>query len=141
MVYGSMTTRISVRSLAVTLAVLAAGCTGSSGSTAPVTAPAAPPTGVQGTTITIAAGGVATPKNLLVKVGAQVTFVNNDTMNHLMFSDPHPEHTDCPELNQVGFLAPGQSLQSGNLNIVRTCGFHDHNLPAVASLQGSITIQ
>ena len=36
-------------------------------------------------------------------------FVNNDSRSHEMFSDPHPEHTDCPEINQVGFLSPGQS--------------------------------
>jgi plastocyanin len=106
-----------------------------------VTAPVTPPAGSQSPTIMIAAGGVATPKNVTVKVGSQVTFVNSDTVSHLMFSDPHPEHTDCPELNQVGFLAPGQSLQTGNLNTVRTCGFHDHNMPFVASLQGTIAIQ
>ena len=49
--------------------------------------------------------------------------------SHEMFSDPHPEHTDCPEINQVGFLSPGQSRQTGNLNTVRTCGFHDHATP------------
>ena len=46
-----------------------------------------------------------------------------------MNSDPHPEHTDCPELNQIGFLNPGQSRQSGNLNTARRCGLHDHERP------------
>jgi hypothetical protein len=58
-----------------------------------------------------------------------------------MNSNPHPEHTDCPELNQVGFVAVGQSGTTGNLNTTRTCGFHDHALPDNTSLQGSITIQ
>ena len=58
-----------------------------------------------------------------------------------MDSDPHPEHTDCPELNQIGHLEPGQSRQSGNLNIARTCGIHDHIDPDTASLKGTITIQ
>ena len=58
-----------------------------------------------------------------------------------MFSDPHPEHTDCPELDSVGFLSPGQSRQTGNLNTVRTCGFHDHELPENRNLQGTIIIQ
>ena len=58
-----------------------------------------------------------------------------------MFSDPHPEHTDCPDINQVGYLQPGESRQTGNMNTIRTCGFHDHNLPAVASLRGTIVIQ
>jgi hypothetical protein len=68
-------------------------------------------------------------------------FVNNDSRVHDMASDPHPEHTTCPELNQVGFLQPGQSRESGNLNTVRTCGFHDHNQPTVTSLQGTIQIR
>ena len=70
-----------------------------------------------------------------------MTFINHDSRNHDMQSDPHPEHTDCPELAQVGFLAPGQSRTSGNLNTVRTCGYHDHNDFADTHLQGNIVIQ
>jgi plastocyanin len=92
-----------------------------------------------GTTITITSAGVS-PKNLTVAQGTQVTFTNNDSVNHDIASDPHPIHTDCPEINQVGFITPGQSKQTGNLNTVRTCGYHDHNLPSVSSLQGTITI-
>jgi len=70
-----------------------------------------------------------------------VTFVNSDSRTHQMFSNPHPEHTDCPEINDVGFLNPRQSRQTGNMNTVRTCGYHDHNQDTVVSLQGTITIQ
>ena len=69
-----------------------------------------------------------------------MTFVNNNTRPHDMNSNPHPEHTDCPELN-VGFLSPGQSRTSENLNRVRTCGFHDHNQESNTSLQGTVIIQ
>jgi hypothetical protein len=58
-----------------------------------------------------------------------------------MQSDPHPEHTDCPEIAQVGFLTPGQSHTTGNLVIVRTCGYHDHDNFANTKLQGTIVIQ
>ena len=95
--------------------------------------------GTVGATITITASGVS-PQNVTVTVGSRVTFVNNDTRPHDMNSDPHPEHTDCRELN-VGFLQAGQSGTSQNLNTVRTCGFHDHNQPDVASLKGTIRIQ
>ena len=78
---------------------------------------------------------------MTVSVGSRVTFVNNDSRVHDMNSDPHPSHTACPELNQVGFLTAGQSRTSGNLNTVRTCGFHDHGLSTDTSLQGTITIQ
>jgi len=73
--------------------------------------------------------------------GGRVTFVNNHSQSHDMSSDPHPEHTQCTELNQVGFLNAGQSRTSGNLNTARTCGFHDHNLPNNAGLRGSVIIQ
>jgi hypothetical protein len=58
-----------------------------------------------------------------------------------MSSDPHPDHTDCPELNQVGFLNPGQSRETGNLTLPKTCGFHDHDLPNITGLQGRIVIR
>ena len=58
-----------------------------------------------------------------------------------MESDPHPEHTDCPEINQVGFMTPGQTKLTGNLNRIRSCGYHDHNLQNDRNLQGTIIIQ
>ena len=58
-----------------------------------------------------------------------------------MASNPHPAHTDCTEINTVGFLQAGQSGTTQNLNTVRTCGFHDHNQDTNTSLQGTIRIQ
>jgi hypothetical protein len=54
---------------------------------------------------------------------------------------PHPTHGDCPEIDQVAFLSPGQSKQTGNLNTARTCGFHDHTDAFNTALQGTITVQ
>jgi plastocyanin len=96
-------------------------------------------TGTVAATITITASGVA-PKNVTVAPGSRVTFVNNDSRPHEMNSDPHPAHTDCPEIN-VGSIGPGQSGTTQNLNTVRTCGFHDHIQPGVTSLEGTIRIQ
>jgi plastocyanin len=92
-------------------------------------------------TITITPTNAVSPNIVTVSPGSRVTFVNNDTRAHEMASDPHPEHSDCPELNQVGFLQAGQSRTSGNLNTVRTCGFHDHLDPFRAALRGTIRIQ
>lgn len=97
-------------------------------------------TPVATTTITITSSG-ASPRNITVSPGSRVTFVNNDTRPHEMSSNPHPEHSDCPTLNDVGHLDAGQSRASGNLNTVRTCGFHDHINPGQASLTGTIRIQ
>jgi plastocyanin len=118
--------------VATAMAFLATAC-GSSSDTSP-----SPP--VSGTTITITASGV-NPKNLVVSPGTQVTFMNSDSRDHVMNSDPHPDHTDCTAINTVGMLAPGQSKQTGNLNTVRRCGYHDHALFTNTLLQGTITVQ
>jgi len=123
------------------LALLAAAC-GGSGST-PGTSPSPSPSpapSASAATITIANNGVS-PANVTVARGSRVTFVNNDSRVHDMESNPHPEHTDCPEINQVGLISPGQSRQTGVLNTARTCGYHDHDQDTVRSLQGTITIQ
>jgi plastocyanin len=91
-------------------------------------------------TITIGANNAVSPQSVTIIQGGRVTFVNNDSRPHDMASDPHPSHEDCPPMEQVGFLSPGQSRTSGNFNTVRTCGFHDHNQPSVAGLIGTITI-
>jgi plastocyanin len=91
-------------------------------------------------TITISASGVVSPQDVTITQGGRVTFVNNDSRAHDMASDPHPSHEDCPPLDQVGFVSPGQSKTSGNLNTVRVCGYHDHNLPTSTGLQGRITV-
>lgn len=92
-------------------------------------------------TITIGSNGSVTPSTVTIVRGGRVTFVNNHSRAHDMQSDPHPEHSDCPELAAVGFLSPGQSRTSSNFNTARTCGFHDHNEPDTAGLKGRITIQ
>jgi plastocyanin len=96
-------------------------------------------TGISEATITITAAGVS-PSAVTITSGNHVTFVNNDTVQHTMSSNPHPVHTDCPALNH-GTLLPGQSRATGNLTARRTCGFHDHDNPDTPSLQGSVTVQ
>lgn len=116
---------------------VASACGGSSPS-APSTTGSSGSSG--GPTVTITSAGVS-PKEIAVAQGSRVLFVNNDSRPHFMASDPHPEHTDCPEVNQVGLLQPGQRRETGNLVTIRTCGYHDHDLPQTASLQGRIVIR
>ncbi len=123
----------------MTLIALAGGsCGGGSSTPAAPTPPTAPPTITN--TITITSAG-ASPRDIQIAVGTRVLFINDDSRTHNMSSDPHPEHTDCPELNQVGLLAPGQRRETGNLNSPRTCRFHDHDLPSDSRLLGRIIIQ
>ena len=119
--------------LAAAISAVACGSSSSS-STAPTLS-----TAVTTTTITITAAGVS-PNNIEVTQGSRVLFVNSDTKSHNMVSDPHPEHTDCPPINSVGLLAPGKSVETGNLTVVRTCGYHDHD-DTSAKWQGRITIK
>ena len=134
--------RYGLSFVGLVIALAAVACGGSSDNTPSTpttpTTPTTPP--VQTTTITITASGVS-PQRITVSPGTRVTFVNNDTRQHEMNSDPHPTHGDCPPIDDVGFLAPGQSKQTGNLNTARTCGYHDHNQPDTASLRGQIVIQ
>ena len=88
-------------------------------------------------TITITASGVS-PKTMQITLGSRVRFLNSDSRPHNMASDPHPEHTDCPEFDQVGFLSPGQARETGNFVNPKTCGFHDHDIPDNAGLKGQV---
>jgi len=110
------------------------------------TSPTPPSTGggssgaADSATITITSSGVVSPSTVTIRQGGRVTFTNSDSRPHEMASDPHPTHEDCPPMDQVGFLDTGQSRTSGNFNVVRSCGFHDHNQPSNGGLQGRITI-
>jgi hypothetical protein len=116
--------------LIILLCLLIASCGGSS-TPAPPTSPSNP------YTITLTSTGVSS-KELIVPLGTRVLFVNNDSRRHDMASDPHPEHTDCQELNAVGLLNPGQSHETLNLVAAKTCGFHDHDNPPPTTQIGNM---
>jgi PKD repeat protein len=90
-------------------------------------------------TVTITASGVS-PKTITIAVGGRVTFINNDSAFHEPSSDPHPIHTDCPQLN-LPVLAPGQSADSGIFTVARTCTYHDHLQSTNAAFQGTVIVR
>jgi plastocyanin len=116
-------------------ALCAAGACGGSSPAAPTQPPAANPN-----VVTISSSGVS-PKEIQVAPGARVLFVNNDGRRHDVASDDHPDHLECPAINQVGLLTSGQQRETGNLVTVRTCGYHDHDDPDNNSLKGRIVIR
>lgn len=122
------------RGAVLTMLVVIAGCGGGASPSTP--SPPANPNRV-----TISATGVVNPKELAVSPGTRVLFINNHTRPHDMSSDPHPDHSNCPEINQVGLLNPGQSRETGNLVTIRACGFHDHDNPNDDALWGSLVIR
>ena len=69
-----------------------------------------------------------------------VQFVNNSTVNREVNSGPHPVHTDCPPVNEVGLLTPGQTGQTDPLTLSGACSFHDHLTEAAAPWVGVILV-
>ena len=131
--------------VALALAVLV-GCTSGSPplvstDPAPASDPGPPPpiAPTEGARLSVTSAGVA-PKQVRVYQGSRVTFVNNDVVNHEMLSDPLHVHTDCPELNAVGYLVPGQSRESQPITVVRACGFHDHTRESDVAFHGAVFI-
>lgn len=97
--------------------------------------------GAVGATITIGANGAVSPTQVTVAVGQSVTFMNGDSRSHDMESDPHPTHTNCPSIANVGLLQPGQSKTTFGFANTGTCGYHDHNDSENANLRGRIVVQ
>jgi len=131
-----------MRNLMAVLAImLVAGACGGGGYSSPSTpsAPAATQPAAAALTVTISASGVD-PRSQQVPMGGIVTFVNNDTRTHQIMSDPHPTHSDCPSLNDVSMLAPGQSRQTGSFMVAKACSYHDHMNPDAAGLQGVLLV-
>ena len=123
------------RGLLFVVLAIVAGCGGGGGPTEPSPTPSNP------YRITISSSGAVSPVELIVPPGTRVLFLNNHTRRHDMTSDDHPDHLECPPINQVGLLQPGQSRETGNLVAVRTCGFHDHENPDDPMLKGRIVIR
>ena len=123
----------------------ACGGGGGGGGTSTPSSPAPTPTPSSGTinpatTIMITSAGVD-PKEIVVPVGERATFMNHDNAFHEMSSDPHPIHTDCPEINQVGALGPGATRQTGVFTRARICTYHDHGQDTNERLQGRIVVR
>ena len=81
------------------------------------------------------------PATVTINSGESVRFVNSHNRTHQMASDPHPNHTDCPAINALPTLDPGQSGQTNALTTSRTCGVHDHLNDTDAKLKGSIVVR
>jgi hypothetical protein len=91
-------------------------------------------------TITITGAGTS-PKEVRIAVGGVVTFINSDSRVHYISSDPIFIHTDCPTINDVGLLTPGQSRNTGAFATVRNCGYHDHTDESNPLFQGRILVE
>ena len=102
--------------------------------------PAGPPQPSNGATIGVTSTGFSI-RDVHILQGSRLTVVNNDIQAHDIMSDPFHVHTDCPQINVVGFLVPGQSRASDPLNTIRTCGFHDHDFEGDERYHGTVSIE
>ena len=106
-------------------------------------APTAPPIASAGAQMKEEVGVVTisqsefSPKNITIKVGDSVTWMNSDSANHTVNSDPHPTHTLFSILNKVGLIKAGEK-KSLQFTTAGTFTYHDHLNP---SLMGSVTVQ
>jgi len=64
------------------------------------------------------------PATITVVSGTAVTIKNNSSSGLQFDSDPHPAHTDDPELN-VGVVQPGKSM-TFTPTTKGTWGYHNH---------------
>lgn len=124
---------------------LIVGC-GSGTPATPVAPSAPPPPPAPGpppltATVVIGSNNAFVPAEVTVAVGGRVTFVNQNNRPHDITSDPLHLHTDCPAIIQVGFIQPGQTKQTGVLEVARVCGFHDHMQENNTDLHGRIIVQ
>lgn len=126
--------------LGAAVALLAA-CSSSSSPVAPTppvptpSAPAGPPT------ITISAATGFSPQEITVQVGVGVTFVNSDRIGHDISSGLDHNSPECPEVDAIGFLVPGQRRDTLVFEQAKTCRFHDHANIGVPAYQGRIVVR
>jgi len=80
------------------------------------------------------------PKQVRVFQGSRVAFIDAGAAVHEIRSNPLHLHTDCPELNAVGFIVTGQTNVSDPMQHVRGCGFHDHVNEADARFYGTVFV-
>lgn len=91
-------------------------------------------------TITVTASGVS-PVEMTIERGARVRFANFDIQGHAFAGGPDPSQPECLEIDRAGFLAPGQSRDSGVFESARTCRYHDHFQIGNAAFAGRIIVR
>lgn len=81
-------------------------------------------------------GSTFSPDTVTVKAGDAIKVVNSSSDELNFDSDPHPVHTDDPELN-AGPIAAGQS-KTFTVSTKGTWGYHNH---LDSSQRGTIIVQ
>lgn len=77
------------------------------------------------------------PKNLTVKIGTTVTWINKDPFGHWIASDPYPSKSDLPALDSKKGLLQSEQYKF-KFEKVGKFYYHDE---LNANLTGSITVE
>lgn len=133
-----------VRYVIVTAGIVLAAWACSSSPVAPTpptsTAPGTPAPPAGPPTVTISATGFS-PLEITVPLAARVTFVNADRIGRDVVSGLDHITRDCPEVDAVGFLGPGESRETATFDQAKTCRFHEHANVGNPAYQGRIVIR
>lgn len=109
------------------------------GNPTPTTTPSPTPTPeVAGTTVTVelTAAGFS-PKEVTIKAGDTVEFINKDTADWWPASGSHPTHLLCPGFDALKGLKPGEKYLH-TFSTAGECPIHNHLKP---TLFGKIIVQ
>ena len=100
-----------------------------------------PPAAPTEITISVTATGFK-PKESEIALGGHARFENIDDRLHSIASNPLISHADCPPINEVGILVPGQSKLTSAFTEAKTCGYHDTASEGTGQLlMGTITVR
>ena len=90
-------------------------------------------------TITITSSGVS-PVVLHRDHPLTATFVNDDTVSHHLESAPELLWDNCPEMNALGNLKPGERRDVAFSEADAVCAYHDAAQPGNVAFQGYVAI-
>jgi hypothetical protein len=130
------------RSAAALLAALCVAACGSAITSPPTSLPLLDPSQPRSidAAVSISAAGVD-PQTLHLNSPVTVKFTNNDRVAHKFEPAPELGDGDCPEMNQLGTLEPGQI---GSVPFTRLggfiCAYHDTAAPSNLAFKGLLVI-
>jgi hypothetical protein len=115
--------------------VLAAGCGSSNVSTPPTTTPTPPP----GPAVAVITATGIRVQVIHVWEGRRVTFENQDTQPHAVYSDQHPTHGECAGKMNLGVMQPSERREITDLPF-DACYFHDDLQPGSRAFTGVVVV-
>lgn len=64
------------------------------------------------------------PREITIGVGEFVSFMNHESEPFAVAGGAGPSQADCPEINAVGLLGPGEIRSTAPFPAAKTCDYH-----------------